>query len=638
MERFNLGKTYLICLFLLGSFCSFADGTAPEDPREQMRFIADILAQPVEKKKDRINPKLASKIKHIEQQTSTKKTIPYDQLYHVIHEMYLQKVYSTEKLGNFINDHVPFPSSQKVVDLNYVRIQFMEISAYRDQNRIDIANKHQKSLTKYLEMIEVHNDDYERALIYSGIHDLVLTSIQHNVKKGTASCQQMANEAKKLGDTSLYIMSQYYLCEFHVINGDLQEFIAVSEACLKLDSVRTEKSDYYIATLMHLVDAYIYEQKHPSRTLYLLNQLYEKLNTKSEAYGYLMKYLGTIPLDHPSKDSIFGLLNTSNIFDFFAKTYPACKSELYPIDFYQFIRESAHAFKNFGYVDIAMEMMELAIGEIKKIYTNDLSETIAYNEKVMLAQKKDIELKYAKQISDLYFYILICIVLLVIALLFILIRKMQQNKRLKETNKIIMEKKHEKALLMSELHHRVKNNFQIISSMLSIQAKNIEDQTMKNILRESQSRILSMSLTHEKLYENDNLEYDLIDYINTLYNYQTEIFKSKTSTLILDIPPETKIEIDMTIALGLILNELITNSLKYGMDNDGVVTIRIAVNRFPKAILMEFSDSGPGLDAMINFQETKTMGLRLVNRLTRQLQGTMQYNNKTFFFQLPTSE
>jgi len=247
-------------------------------------------------------------------------------------------------------------------------------------------------------------------------------------------------------------------------------------------------------------------------------------------------------------------------------------------------------------------------------------------------------LKYAEQISNLYLYILICTTLLLPALFVILSRKMQQNKKLKAANKVISNKSEENAILMSELHHRVKNNFQIISSMFSIQVKNIDDDRMKNILLESQSRISSMALTHEKLYSSDNLKYNLAEYLKKLHNHQIEIFKTYPSSLELDIPVKIDIDADMTIALGLIFNELLTNSLKYASTEGGQIIMRIAVQVSPNLLRIQYTDSGKGIDESINFKEIKTMGLRLVNRLTRQLQGSVNYKDKTFYFELPTVE
>jgi two-component sensor histidine kinase len=159
---------------------------------------------------------------------------------------------------------------------------------------------------------------------------------------------------------------------------------------------------------------------------------------------------------------------------------------------------------------------------------------------------------------------------------------------------------------------------------------------MKTILTEIQSRISSMALTHEKLYGNSNFEYKLADYIETLYLNLINIFSFKDSNLHLEINSELIIDIEMAIPFGLIFNELITNSLKHFSKTEEAQVISITVVDQKDFILVSYSDSGEGISKELNFDSTKSMGLSLVKRLTRQLQGEVKYENETFLFKFPT--
>jgi len=344
-----------------------ASETADLTQKERLELIAKTCSQKIPKKENRLTKEMSAQLARIESRTKQNKRTPYNELEKILHEIHIKRALSTADFGAFIKKHVQLPQSSKEVNLDYVRIKWMQISAYRDDNRIDLANKHQKTLSKYLSTISVKNNDYYRATIYECVHELVLLSIQRDAKKGLATCEPYIQLAQKLQDTSLYIMMNYYKCEFYVNQGKLQPFIDLSEECLQLDLVQKTKSDFFNRTLMHLVDAYAYEGKHPTRALKLLDMLSESLEIKSEAYCYYAKFLSNVDPDDSVAKRILANLGVDNVLDFFVEKYAICKQELYPLDFYQFIRESAKALAHFGYSQEAMEVMEEAIFLIKTI-------------------------------------------------------------------------------------------------------------------------------------------------------------------------------------------------------------------------------------------------------------------------------
>lgn len=184
----------------------------------------------------------------------------------------------------------------------------------------------------------------------------------------------------------------------------------------------------------------------------------------------------------------------------------------------------------------------------------------------------------------------------------------------------------DKDVLIKEVHHRVKNNLQIVSSILSMQSRKLIDKEAQSAVDEGRSRIRSMSLIHEKLYKNDKLsrvnmkEYinELSEYLFTSYRPEKEVKqKIEADNVILDI--------DTAIPLGLILNELITNSLKYAFRDvdDGILEIELEKN--VSDFTLTFSDNGPGLPS--DYQNTKSMGMRLVRTLTDQLGGTLSIDS-----------
>jgi two-component sensor histidine kinase len=232
----------------------------------------------------------------------------------------------------------------------------------------------------------------------------------------------------------------------------------------------------------------------------------------------------------------------------------------------------------------------------------------------------------------------------------------EQNLRLEETvkhrtleiehqkevvEKTLSEKEgllHEKEILLKEIHHRVKNNLQTISSMLMLQSAGLKDEEAKKAIAESQSRVRSIALVHQKLYQTDGLEKvelnafvkDLAEQVKSIYRQQ-----SQKVNIHWDIP-HTFILIDAAIPLGLILNELLTNSFKYAFNDNSRGEIKmelkhsdnVATDKNPnvKKVVLSYLDNGPGFDSS-EIDNPSTLGLRLIQLLSRQIGAVSEYCN-----------
>lgn len=185
----------------------------------------------------------------------------------------------------------------------------------------------------------------------------------------------------------------------------------------------------------------------------------------------------------------------------------------------------------------------------------------------------------------------------------------------------------EKEVLLSEIHHRVKNNLAMISSLLSLQSRQVKDERLTEALRESRQRIKTMALIHEKLYQTGNLaRIPLPDYIRKLVDdlIGSLSIRGQRVTLKIDVM-DISLDIDTMIPCGLIMNELITNTLKYAFA--GVASPELAVSfRFAQDEGYEFivADNGIGLPGEVELEKSETLGLMLIRNLTLQLGGTVK--------------
>jgi PAS domain S-box-containing protein len=184
----------------------------------------------------------------------------------------------------------------------------------------------------------------------------------------------------------------------------------------------------------------------------------------------------------------------------------------------------------------------------------------------------------------------------------------------------------EKVLLLKEVHHRVKNNLQIIASLLSLQSRYIKDESSRAVIRESQNRVRAMALVHEKLYRSEDLAHiSLYDYIRFLGTGLFQFYDAKPRGIqfMLDIR-DVNVDIDTAIPLGLVINELISNSLKYAFPDGRNGEIFISVKKERHTLTVVYRDNGIGIPGDLDWRDTQSLGLRLVNTLVDQLNGTVE--------------
>jgi hypothetical protein len=200
----------------------------------------------------------------------------------------------------------------------------------------------------------------------------------------------------------------------------------------------------------------------------------------------------------------------------------------------------------------------------------------------------------------------------------------------KRTNDKLKTALKEKDVLLKEVHHRVKNNLQVISSLINLQSYQVKDESVLNFYSQTRNRIKSMALVHEKLYMSDDLSsINFEEYLKDLVKNIYETFKTETSDFNIKIDVEKiYMPIDIAISLALIINELASNSFKYAFPDNrkGDIYISLKKQGEGKFILIA-GDNGVGFSKKIDFTNTETLGLRLVDILVSQLDGTISINN-----------
>lgn len=210
---------------------------------------------------------------------------------------------------------------------------------------------------------------------------------------------------------------------------------------------------------------------------------------------------------------------------------------------------------------------------------------------------------------------------------------LKRTEELREKSDVLEIQNKEKEILLKEVHHRVKNNLQIIVSLLNLQASNVQDVSLVNSIHEMQNRIITMSLVHQRIYQHSSFDaIQFKDYIDLLYQNSGAVFIDRKLKITYSntTATEIKIDIDTAIPLGLIINELLTNTFKHAFtDKAEEYHLTIFLEAHSDTIFkLHYSDTGPGLPADFSIEKSSTLGLQLIDGLAAQINGELNYYNK----------
>ncbi len=309
-------------------------------------------------------------------------------------------------------------------------------------------------------------------------------------------------------------------------------------------------------------------------------------------------------------------------------------------------------YKNIGDYQKSLRYANLFISLNDSIYSTEKEKIIIENQIRYETEKKALEIqllnsenelmmselshdKDIKQSQKIVIYLLGFGFLLVFIFSIIIFRFYRLTKKinfsLENKTNIIIKQKDEIELLLKELHHRVKNNLQIISGLIELQASNIENPECQTVLSDAQSRLKSIAVIHQVLYQNEqNENVNFKTFVEELCNQIEASFNLKNKVEIeVNIPNDLNFNSETILPLGLIVNELITNSFKYAFikQNDCKISVELFkanVNSYNLCV----GDNGIGLPLNYDLYKSKSLGLKLVQILAEQLSGDLKYNFK----------
>ncbi len=555
---------------------------------------------------------------------SSGKKVTYKEQEQFINEVSNRNSIDYNLVASFINKEVAIPKNKTNLNLDYVFIKINQITRIRNEGDLDKSSALNEELLKYIDSFDSEDEKVILAKAHASFHNIVMHLIQNKIEKGVALINENIKVGEKYNDKALIVKSLYHLCDFLLEEGKLQEYIDASEQSLSLEKEIGKKTEYHLSILIHLIDAYLHKGGHEERVEELLAEIYNNPETRPESYSLYAKYLSVLDTNSPIKKNIFEKFKVNNTVEFAKLADLESKEVLTSNNYYYVLYECANALEKDGFLKEALDFQRRGVLLTRKIYSEDLSKSLANFETEQAVKIKNIEIESERKRTTVFTIAAVVSAFLFLTSLFFLVKSSRQSKTLKEKNKIIDKALKEKELLVKEVHHRVKNNFQIVSSLLELQSKGIEDEKARELANDGKNRVKSMALIHQRLYQNDRGLIDFQLYIDELVKEISNIYNTDKNV-------ETKIDakniafdIDTAIPLGLIINELITNAYKYAFAKAQSPKLDISLETSDKGYFLKVQDNGVGIKSDFDISKAKSLGLRLVSRLTKQLQGKVK--------------
>ena len=562
-----------------------------------------------------------------------KKVISSENLSYKEYNQFLARLWNRpginfNEISNFVNSTIKPPTNFKEIDPEYIELKWIQVTNLREATNLAAASEEQTILDNYIERFDQKDQKVQEAKLRVSTHQIVMHLIQKNIAKGKKLCMDNLELAKKLNNKELQITFLYHLSDFLMQEKNLDGYIKVCEEALDLEVELTFKSNYHVGIIEHLIDAYIFKGGYDMRVKELLDELFNNPQDRFTSFSYYAKLIAKSSENKKLIDDILKKFEVKNVAQFCVKVVNLSEGKVTPNDYKKLMYECSEALAKHKFYDLALTFKQNCIFLTQKIYSEDLSKTLASYETAQAVKQKNLEISFEQKKSRLTKIIAILIGVLFLIAIFIMFKFRKQSKLLKAKNKLINKTLKEKELLVKEVHHRVKNNFQVVSSLLELQSKGIEDKKALELANEGKNRVKSMALIHQKLYQNDTGLVDFDEYIRQLVKELSSL-NTDGKEVETNIKSEHMFfDVDTAIPLGLIINEIITNSYKYAFSKDKSNTLDISIQKdSDEDYTLTISDNGPGIDSSVELKKAKSLGLRLITRLVKQLQGTLEQTN-----------
>lgn len=656
----------LVLIFIISIFCTLNAQTGPQLPNSQKQKTDSLMQCYQAAKSDtaKLNA-LTLLTNHFYKQNDFKNTLLYNKYKRLLANRLIHlkdtDAVKTGRVGEasyylYFGDVLQKQGNYRQALINYRRAIDL-YSVIGDEDKVgvllsDIASTYSamgnyseslrysfKALNKHVSVGNKSNVAMELnniGAIYSDIHDLAKAleyhtramniSLEEKDKLSAAlymgnighSYQMLCDSAFEAGNTKLSMVWQDKALEYYF------KAVKMSEECSDKDNMAVCLEN------IGIVYSNIFDYKQAMPYLLKALDIYKELNLKAEQsfclnmLGEAYRGLGKLKTAQDCFDRALELAKETG------SNYLLMQANLGNSEFYEKTHQPAKA----------LEYYRAYIANRDSIFNKEKTKALAYAELNYEFEKKEVATKYE---NDKIIYSLgadnklyrqwrlffIAIIVFVLIVLFFIKRAYDNKKKLAD---LLLAEDQRKEVLLQEVHHRINNNLQIISSLLTLQANNAQDEKLTEYLMQSQNRIQSLSALHELLYDtNSPLDINMKDYINKVLDFHRDIANSMPAQIEMAAEIETvKFPTKLAVPIALIINELVTNSLKYAFKNKrtGFIKVSLKRNTTEDNWIVIVRDNGIGLPMELGKREG-SLGLKLVSIMTRQIGGIFEAKNES---------
>ena len=431
-----------------------------------------------------------------------------------------------------------------------------------------------------------------------------------------------------LNEYKALINTPHELVWYHIHNiAYLVKSVSVADAIILYPKVFNEFETFFTSNGLNdrLMSYYFY-----NRGIYLrfkknyqeAKSNYNKVITLTEDLPYLRYIKFTSYIHLCNIESLEGNYTAAKKNLDLAKNYWNISDSIRS-EFIQNRFSAAYYYSQVGQFDSAYHLLlKSTINERLMDFRKNTLKISELNVKLRTTEKENKILLSEHQIDTQNKWLFIISILLFVLVMLLVVVGFAFNKIKSKNAKI--------ETLMKELHHRVKNNLQIISSLLGLQSMKLKDETARKAVAEGKERIRAMSLIHQKLYQNDDFtSININEYITLLVGELQQSYGFKNKAEIIIEVPNLDLDADTTLPLGLIINELVSNAFKYAFQNNDNPVLELKITREPNRYLnLYIKDNGMGLPSDFVMENATSFGMKLVSLLAKQLKATLLINKE----------
>lgn len=470
-----------------------------------------------------------------------------------------------------------------------------------------------------LEKVVTNGDSVRMAMVYNNLG--VVYRVMENYELAQHHYENAIEIKEAIGDRASSLNSMQNLV---IVLQKLQAFdeaIVMSERAMKLAEELSDP-DHYLHALVNLGNSYR-SKGNDSEALINFIKANELISEGSSYLSRVHTYqsLSELFIESerfrealPHVDALRDLTDDGKGVEYLRNAYLL----------------SSKVYTGLGMYQQALNFLEIAYENQKELFDNDVKVKTTELEKLYEKEKREAEIARLNIVNELsakernVLIISLGLILVIAVLLYFMLS--QKKKSSKEKDLLL----NEKSTLLNEIHHRIKNNLQMISSLLNLQAESLTDKSAVTAMNEGQARVKSMGLIHQKLYSKDDVRgVGIQDYFESLiaelfivFGVDGEQVKYKVAT------SDIRLDIETLIPLGLIANELITNSIKYAFPDSQKGILEVSMKELENKLYVEVRDNGVGMDesAMVN---SNAFGWMLIQSLVDQLDADINISKKS---------